>query len=88
MDIELIYVILAFIFGLLIGMVVTWSIVIRSLKKESSGVVRIDHSDKFEEPYLFLELKPESKLELFDENGPGFITFQVVRKDYILSKDA
>lgn len=83
MNIELIYVIFAFLIGLLIGMIVTWAIVIRSLKKESSGVVRIDHSDKFEEPYLFLELKPESKLELFDEDGPGFITFQVIRKDYI-----
>jgi len=51
---------LTFIIGVLVGLIVAFTYTVTT----SSGVLRIDKSDKYDEPYLFLELEtPVSEIE-------------------------
>lgn len=65
-------------FGLIIGALGTW-IVIRI---RVSGVLRIDTSDPYDQPYLFLELTKE----ISTVRKKKYVIFKVSTKNYISQK--
>lgn len=48
--------------------------------RDFAGVLREDHSDPDEAPYLFLELKKEGLLKIQTRN---YVVLKVVRENYI-----
>ena len=68
----------AFILGLLIGGFIMAKI-FRNKYLHPLGVIRVDHSDPYEAPYLFLELESSPEVIMQQE----YAMFQVLVKDYI-----
>lgn len=68
----------AFIFGLMIGIVLGMSVSLL-FKSKPCGFLRVDQSDPNEPPYLFLELTENISSVLSKE----MVVFRVKVKDYI-----
>lgn len=68
----------AFAGGALIGMLITRGVI----RYQSSGVLRVDHSDP-DSPYLFLELERSDVDEIMKNR---YVTLRVNTKNYISQK--
>lgn len=69
---------LIFIFGFLFG----FSISLFISKKKAVGYLRIDYSDPFDKPLLFLEL--ESSIDSFDDKNQ--VSLIIKRENFISQK--
>lgn len=80
--IEIIMMLLWFVFGVVFGLICGMIFFKIRLKKMSSGNLRIDDSDKNEDPYLFLELTTELK----NVCNRDYIVFNIKKENYFCEK--
>lgn len=74
-----IYIILAFVVGLIIGGV-TIRVVDETLLSKPVGTLRVDQSDQYDEPYLFLMLHNEDAYDIMKRKQ---VVLDVEVKDFI-----